>query len=160
MSGVRLSTPAVPVSTTSMRIAKEYGIKGPACASLYPYAVAEHAMTIIQATPTAASTKSYIKVKDNNFALSGLLGVDLNNKVAGILGTGRIGQIVMHLPRMLALTVMGWDAFPNKSLEEGLLTYASRDVLRKADLTLQTAPTVMGDGGAYRLIDESDYQRQ
>ena len=113
--------------------AKEYGIKVLRVPAYSPYAVAEHAMTIIQAANRRIH-KSYIKVKDNNFALSGLLGVDLNNKVAGILGTGRIGQIMARICKGYGMTVMGWDAFPNKALEEeGLLTYASKeDVLRKA----------------------------
>ena len=135
--------------------AKEYGIKVLRVPAYSPYAVAEHAMTIIQAANRRIH-KSYIKVKDNNFALSGLLGVDLNNKVAGILGTGRIGQIMARICKGYGMTVMGWDAFPNKALEEeGLLTYASKeDVLRKADLISLHAPLIMGDGGTYHLIDE------
>ena len=38
--------------------------------------------------PNRRLHKAYTKVKDNNFALSGLLGLDLHNKVAGIMGTG------------------------------------------------------------------------
>ena len=135
--------------------AKEYGIKVLRVPAYSPYAVAEHAMTIIQAANRRIH-KSYIKVKDNNFALSGLLGVDLNNKVAGILGTGRIGQIMARICKGYGMTVMGWDAFPNKALEEeGLLTYASKeDVLSKADLISVHAPLIMGEGGTYHLIDE------
>ena len=135
--------------------AKEYGIKVLRVPAYSPYAVAEHAMTIIQAANRRIH-KSYIKVKDNNFALSGLLGVDLNNKVAGILGTGRIGQIMARICKGYGMTVMGWDAFPNKALEEeGLLTYASKeDVLKKADLISVHAPLIMGEGGTYHLIDE------
>ena len=135
--------------------AKEYGITVVRVPAYSPYAVAEHAMTIIQAANRRIH-KSYIKVKDNNFALSGLLGVDLNNKVAGILGTGRIGQIMARICKGYGMTVMGWDAFPNKALEEeGLLTYASKeDVLRKADLISVHAPLIMGEGGTYHLIDE------
>ena len=127
--------------------AKEYGIKVLRVPAYSPYAVAEHAMTIIQAANRRIH-KSYIKVKDNNFALSGLLGVDLNNKVAGILGTGRIGQIMARICKGYGMTVMGWDAFPNKALEEeGLLTYASKeDVLSKADLISVHAPLIMGEG--------------
>ena len=40
--------------------------------------------------------KSYNKVKDNNYALSGLLGFDLHNKVAGIIGTGKIGNPLLR----------------------------------------------------------------
>ena len=55
------------------------------------------------------------------------------------------------------MTVLGWDAFPNKALEEeGLLTYASKEeVLRKADLISLHAPLIMGEKGTYHLIDEN-----
>ena len=137
------------------KAAAECGITVLRVPAYSPYAVAEHAMTILQAANRRIH-KSYIKVKDNNFALSGLLGVDLNNKVAGILGTGRIGQIMARICKGYGMTVMGWDAFPNKALEEeGLLTYASKeDVLSKADLISVHAPLIMGDGGTYHLIDE------
>ena len=135
--------------------AKEYGISVLRVPAYSPYAVAEHAMTIIQAANRRIH-RAYNKVRDNNFALSGLLGVDLHNKVAGILGTGRIGQIMARICKGYGMTVLGWDAFPNKALEEeGLLTYVSKeDLLRKADLISLHAPLIMGDNGTYHLIDD------
>lgn len=135
--------------------AKEYGIRVLRVPAYSPYAVAEHAMTIIQAANRRIH-KAYNKVKDNNFALSGLLGVDLHNKVAGILGTGRIGQIMARICKGYGMTVLGWDAFPNKALEEeGLLTYVSKEeLLHKADLISLHAPLIMGDKGTYHMIDE------
>ena len=42
------------------------------------------------------------------------------------------------------MTVLGWDAYPNKSLEEqGLLTYVTKEeLLRKSDLISLHAPLV------------------
>ena len=135
--------------------AKEHGITVLRVPAYSPYAVAEHAMTIMQAANRRIH-KAYAKVKDNNFALSGLLGVDLHNKVAGIMGTGRIGQIMARICQGYGMTVLGWDAYPNKSLEEmGLLTYVSKeDLLRKSDLISIHAPLIMGEGGTYHLIDD------
>ena len=137
------------------KAAAECGITVLRVPAYSPYAVAEHAMTIIQAANRRIH-KSYIKVKDNNFALSGLLGLDLHNKVAGIMGTGRIGQIMANICKGYGMTVIGWDAFPNKGLEEsGLLTYVTKeDLLRRADLISLHAPLVMGENGTYHLIDD------
>ena len=112
-------------------------------------------MTILQAANRRIH-KSYIKVQDNNFALSGLLGLDLHNKVAGIMGTGRIGQIMANICKGYGMTVLGWDAFPNMALEEkGLLRYVSKEeLLQKADLISLHAPLVMGPNGTYHLIDD------
>ena len=137
------------------KAAAECGITVLRVPAYSPYSVAEHAMTILQAANRRIH-KSYIKVKDNNFALSGLLGLDLHNKVAGIMGTGRIGQIMANICRGYGMTVLGWDAFPNMSLEEkGILKYVTKEeLLRKSDLISLHAPLVMGPNGTYHLIDD------
>lgn len=134
---------------------KEYGITVLRVPAYSPYAVAEHAMAIIQ-TANRRINRAYNKVKDNNFSLNGLLGLDLHNKVAGIMGTGRIGQIMAQICKGYGMTVLGWDAYPNKKLEEdGLLTYVSKEeLLKKADLISLHAPLIMGEGGTFHLIDD------
>lgn len=52
-----------------------------------PEAVAEHAMALAQAA-NRRICKAYIKVRNNNFALDGLLGYNLYGSSAGIVGTG------------------------------------------------------------------------
>ena len=142
-------------AVSDLKAAKEYGITVLRVPAYSPYAVAEHAMAIIQAANRRIH-KSYQKVKDNNFALNGLLGVDLHNKVAGIVGTGRIGQIFAQICKGFGMTVIGWDAFPNQKLvDEGLLTYVSKEELfQKADLISLHAPLIMGEKGTYHIIDE------
>ena len=120
-----------------------------------PYAVAEHAMAILQEANRRLH-KAYTKVKDNNFALSGLLGLDLHNKVAGIMGTGKIGQCMARICKGYGMTVLGWDAYPNQALvDEGLLTYVSKEeLLKRADLISLHCPLIMGDNGTYHLIND------
>ena len=141
-------------NNVDLAAAKEYAITVLRVPAYSPYAVAEHAMTIIQAANRRIH-KAYNKVKDNNYALNGLLGVDLHNKTAGILGTGRIGVCMARICKGYGMTVLGWDAFPNKALEEeGLLTYVSKEELfRRADLISLHAPLIMGEGGTYHLVN-------
>ena len=135
---------------------KEFGITVVRVPAYSPYAVAEHAMTLIQSANRRIN-KAVNKVRDNNFSLNGLLGLDLHNKVAGIMGTGRIGQIMAKICKGYGMTVLGWDAYPNKKLEEeGLLTYVSKEeLLKKSDLISLHAPLIMGEGGTYHLIDDT-----
>ena len=141
-------------NNVDLQACKECGIKVARVPAYSPYAVAEHAMTLAL-TANRRMHKAVIKVKDNNFALSGLLGVDLHNKVAGIMGTGKIGQCMASICKGFGMTVIGWDAYPNQSLvDQGLLTYVDKDeLLEKADLISLHAPLIMGPGGTYHMID-------
>jgi len=142
-------------NNVDLQAAKEFGITVLRVPAYSPYAVAEHAMAIMQAANRHIH-KAYLKVKENDFALSGLLGVDLHNKVAGIMGTGKIGQCMAKICKGYGMTVLGWDAFPNKALEEsGLLTYVSKEeLIQKADLISLHLPLIMGEGGTYHLIND------
>lgn len=142
-------------NNVDLQAAKECGITVLRVPAYSPYAVAEHAMTIIQAANRHIH-KAYLKVKENDFALSGLLGVDLHNKVAGIMGTGKIGQCMAKICRGYGMTVLGWDAFPNRKLEEdGLLTYVGKEeLLQRADLISLHLPLIMGDNGTYHIIND------
>ncbi|MCI8635014.1 MAG: HPr family phosphocarrier protein [Eubacterium sp.] len=117
-----------------------------------PYAVAEHAMAILQEANRRLH-KAYNKVKDNNFALSGLLGLDLHNKVAGIVGTGKIGICMARICKGYGMTVLGWDAYPNEEFEkEGLLTYVDKEELfLRSDLISLHAPLFPG---TYHIVNE------
>ena len=128
-------------NNVDIQAAKEYGITVLRVPAYSPYAVAEHAMAILQQANRHLH-KSYNKVKDNNYALSGLLGFDLHNKVAGIIGTGKIGICMARICKGYGMSVVAWDAYPNQAyVDEGLLTYVTKEELfRKADLISLHAP--------------------
>ncbi|MDO4633003.1 MAG: 2-hydroxyacid dehydrogenase [Eubacteriales bacterium] len=147
-------------NNVDLQAAKECGITVLRVPAYSPYAVAEHAMSILM-TANRRLHKAVNRVRENDFALSGLLGVDLHNKVAGIVGTGRIGQCMANICKGYGMTVIGWDAYPNKKLEEeGLLTYVSKEELfERADLISLHAPLIMGEGGTYHMIDAESIGR-
>lgn len=141
-------------NNVDLKACRECGITVLRVPAYSPYAVAEHAMSILM-TANRRLHKAVNKVRENNFALSGLLGFDLHNKVAGIVGTGKIGVCMARICKGFGMTVLGWDAYPNKALEdEGLLTYVDKDELfERADLISLHAPLIMGAGGTYHIID-------
>lgn len=128
-------------NNVDLKTAREYKMTVLRVPAYSPYAVAEHAMAIVQEANRRLH-KAYNKVRENNFALSGLLGVDLHHKVAGIVGTGKIGICMAKICKGYGMTVLGWDAYPNQSLvEQGLLTYVEKEELfKKADLISLHAP--------------------
>ena len=142
-------------NNVDLKACKKYGITVLRVPAYSPYAVAEHAMAILQMANRRLH-KAYNKIKDNNFDLNGLLGFDLHNKVAGIIGTGKIGVCMANICKGYGMSVIAWDAYPNLKLEEeGLLTYVSKEELfKKADLISLHAPLVPGENGTYHLINK------
>ena len=63
-----------------------------------PYAVAEHAMAMLL-TSIRRTHKAYIRTRDFNFSLSGMVGFDLHGKTVGVVGTGRIGRVFIDICR-------------------------------------------------------------
>ena len=66
-----------------------------------PEAVAEHAMALALAANRHLH-KAYVKVRENDFSLNGLMGFNFYQKVAGIVGTGKIGAAMARICRALA----------------------------------------------------------
>ncbi len=147
-------------NNVDLQACKERGVKVARVPAYSPYAVAEHAMSLVM-TANRRLHKAVNKVRDNNFALSGLLGLDLHNKAAGIVGTGKIGQCMAHICKGFGMTVLAWDAYPNRALEEeGLLTYVPwEELLERADLISLHAPLIEGPGGTHHLIDAAAIAR-
>lgn len=112
--------------------AAKYGIKVLRVPGYSPEAVAEHAMALVL-TANRHTHKAYIKCRENNFALNALMGVNLYQKTAGIVGTGKIGLAMARICRGFGMKVIAYDLFPNKELD--FLEYVSLDELfRRSDL--------------------------
>ena len=80
-----------------------------------PYAVAEHAVSLIM-TLNRKTHKAYNRTRENNFSLNGLLGFDMYGKTVGIIGTGKIGKILTNILKAFGMRVLLYDLFQIKSL--------------------------------------------
>ena len=100
-----------------------------------PYAVAEHAAALILSL-NRKTYRSFIRTRDSNFALNGLLGFDLNGKTAGVIGTGRIGQVMVRILKGFGMDVLLYDRYPNKEWAAAAgATYVELDeIYAKADI--------------------------
>lgn len=96
-----------------------------------PEAVAEHAMALAL-TANRHTHKAYIKCRENDFSLGGLMGVNLHGKTAGIIGTGRIGQAMANICRGFGMRVIGYDKYENP--ETGIRYLPLSQVLKESDL--------------------------
>lgn len=81
-----------------------------------PHAVAEHAMALLLAL-NRKIPRAYIRTRDYNFSLNGLIGFDLYGKTIGIVGTGKIGQAFCDICRGFGMRVVAYDPYPNPNLD-------------------------------------------
>ena len=96
--------------------AKELGLIVLRVPGYSPEAVAEHAMTLAMSVNRRIH-KEYIKVRENNFSLEGLMGINFYGKTAGIIGTGKIGAAMARICRGFGMRVIAYDKYPNPSLD-------------------------------------------
>lgn len=119
-------------NNVDLKTAHKYGMHVLRVPGYSPEAVAEHAMALVL-TANRHTHKAYIKCRENNFALNGLMGVNLYQKTAGIVGTGKIGQAMARICKGFGMRVIAYDLFPNKNLD--FLEYVSLDeLLASSDL--------------------------
>lgn len=82
-----------------------------------PYAVAEHAVALMLAL-NRKTHKAYYRTRDNNFNINGLIGFDMYQKTAGVIGTGQIGRILIHILKGFGMHILAYDKFPNQAYAE------------------------------------------
>ena len=76
-----------------------------------PYSVAEHAMALLLCLNRKIH-KAFNRTRDYNFSINGLTGWDLYGKTAGVIGTGKIGQIFIDICKGFGMEVLAYDPYP------------------------------------------------
>jgi D-lactate dehydrogenase len=91
--------------------------------SYSPEAVAEFAVGMIM-TVVRKYHKAYNRVREGNFLLDGLLGMNICGKTIGIIGTGKIGLLTGKiLSKGFGATVIVYDPYPSNAAEERGISY-------------------------------------
>jgi len=99
-----------------------------------PEAVAEHALALIL-TLNRKTHKAYNRVREGNFSLKNLIGFNLNNKVIGVIGTGKIGATFCKILKGFGCKILAFDISKNDELIElGVEFLPLEEVLKQADI--------------------------
>jgi D-lactate dehydrogenase len=117
-----------------------------------PHAVAEHAVGLILDLNRRIH-RAYFRVREGNFALDGLLGFDLFGKTVGVVGTGKIGLVMIGVMKGFGCEVLAYDPVPNPECgKRGGAYVPLDDLFRRSDiltihcpLTPQTHHLINGD---------------
>lgn len=121
--------------------------------SYSPEAVAEFAMGMLL-TVNRYTHKAYNRTRDFNMSLNGLMGVDLYHKVAGIIGTGKIGQAMIRICNGFGMQILAYDPYPNSKLD---VEYVSLDeIMAEADVISLHCPLT---SDTKHLINRSTIER-
>lgn len=94
-----------------------------------PNAVAEFSVGLLLALDRNIP-RACARVRENNFALDGLIGRDLSQRIVGVVGTGRIGALVARILKAgFGCDVIAHDLLPDASLVELGVRYVDRETL-------------------------------
>ena len=94
--------------------AKECGVKVVRVPAYSPEAVAEHAVGLMMSLNRKIH-RAYQRTRDANFSLEGLIGFNMHNRTAGIIGTGKIGIAIMRILKGFGMNLVAYDPYPNQN---------------------------------------------
>ena len=102
-----------------LKYCKEKGITVSTVPAYGSHTVAEYTFALLLQISRKVSEATW-HARNNNFALAGLRGFDLNDKTIGIVGTGKIGANAARIAKGFNMHIMAYDIFRNEELAEGL----------------------------------------
>lgn len=118
-----------------VKTAKRLGFKVANTPDYSPHAIAEHATALL-----LASNRKLILANEQvhryNFLQEGLMGFNLHGKTVGIIGTGRIGSIMVKIMYGFGCHILANDLMPDNDLVELCnVTYVGlEDLCRRSDI--------------------------
>jgi D-lactate dehydrogenase len=127
-------------NNVDLDVAESYGMKVVRVPAYSPYAVAEHTLGLILGLNRNIH-RAYNRVRESNFSLEGLLGFDLNQKTVGVIGTGKIGSIVVKILKGFGCHVLAYDQYKNSECIQNGAQYVELDeLLKKSDIVTLHCP--------------------
>ncbi len=84
-----------------------------------PYAVAEHSVALMMALNRRIH-QAHGRVREGNFSLNGLVGFDMHEKTAGVVGTGKIGKCLLSILAGFGCRLLAFDTYHDAPFAERL----------------------------------------
>jgi len=136
--GVRLvALRSAGFNNVDLAAAKRLGIAIARVPAYSPDAVAEHTLAMILAL-NRNIPRAWLRVREGNFSLEGLLGFNLHGRSVGIIGTGQIGAAVARIMLGFGCTVLAHDPMPDATL--GVRYLGFEELLLASDIITLHCP--------------------
>jgi D-lactate dehydrogenase len=127
-------------NNVDLESARRLGITVARVPAYSPHAVAEYTMALILGL-NRKTHRAYNRVREGNFSLDGLLGFDLAGKTAGVVGTGKIGEIMCQILLGFGCNVLCHDPQVNPACEAMGATYVPLgELLASSDIVTLHCP--------------------
>lgn len=119
-----------------------------------PHAIAEHTLALMLCLNRKVH-RAYLRTRDSNFSLNGFQGFDMCGKTVGVIGTGKIGKVVIGIMKGLGMNVLAYDLYPDQAFaEKEKIKYVTLDELY-ADSDIITLHCPLTKETTYLICDES-----
>lgn len=128
-------------NNVDLNVAAQHNIHITRVPAYSPHAVAEHTVGLMLALNRRLH-RAYNRVRESNFELDGLMGFDMHGKTVGVVGTGKIGAVVVKILKQgFGCEVLANDPYPNTEVEAMGVPYLElEDLLRQSDIITLHAP--------------------
>ncbi|MCC8197102.1 MAG: 2-hydroxyacid dehydrogenase [Tannerellaceae bacterium] len=100
-----------------------------------PYAVAEYTLALMLCLNRKIH-RAYWRTRDGNFSLHGLMGFDMHGKTVGIIGTGKIAKILIHILKGFGMHILAHDIYPDEQFaqEEQIYYTTLNELYTRSDI--------------------------
>lgn len=96
-----------------------------------PEAVAEYAVGLLLSVNRCIH-KAFYRARDFNMNINGFMGMDLHQKTAGIIGTGKIGQAMIKILDGFGTDIIAYDPYPSEKLNVEYVPV--EEIFRQSDI--------------------------
>ncbi|MBW7984324.1 2-hydroxyacid dehydrogenase [Enterobacillus tribolii] len=134
--------------------AKELGIEVVRVPAYSPEAVAEHAVGLMMCLNRRIH-RAYQRTRDANFSLEGLIGFNMHNRTAGVIGTGKIGVATMRILKGFGMKILAFDPYPSQqALELGAEYVDLKTLYQQSDVISLHCPLTPEN---HHLLDKNAF---
>ena len=128
-------------NNVDLAAARQYGIRVVRVPAYSPYAVAEYTVALMLSLNRKIPRASW-RTRDGNFSLHGLMGFDMHGKTVGVIGTGKIARILIHILKGFGMEILAYDVFPDAAYaaSEGFRYVSLDELYQNADIITLHCP--------------------
>tara|TARA_B100001248_G_scaffold262708_1_gene261278 strand:+ start:6282 stop:7259 length:978 start_codon:yes stop_codon:yes gene_type:complete len=142
-------------NNVDLEAAKKYDLPVLRVPYYSPHSVAEHAVALMLCLNRKIH-KAYYRMKDLNFSLDGLMGMDIFGKTVGVIGCGNIGKCFAKIMKGFSANVLVSDPHIDQEVSAFASYVAIEELLESSDIISLHAPL---NPQTLHLIDKDAFSR-